>query len=591
MFQKLLIANRGEIAVRILAAARTLAIPTVAVHSDADACAMHVRHADESIRIGPAPASQSYLDIEAIVAAAKTCGADAVHPGYGFLSESAQFAEAIAAAGITFIGPPPDVMALMGDKLQARKAAVAAGLPVLAGSEQVPDNLDGALTLVERLGFPVVVKARHGGGGRGMRIVHDAAALKTAIQSAKREAAAAFGRDEVFIERYLARPRHVEVQVLGDENGTLVHLGDRDCSVQRRHQKMLEEAPAPDLPPHLRSAICDAAISLARSVGYVGAGTVEFLMERDSEAFYFLEMNTRLQVEHGVSEMITGVDLVEQQIRIAAGRPLSLTQDELGFRGHAMEARILAEDPWDDFRPDPGHIDHLSLPDGPWTRRDFGVEAGDFVQPYYDSMIGKLLVWAPDRNAAIARLEQGLAQFRVRGISTNALYLRQLVREPAFGSCRHHTGSVETDWLPAPGGRPSSLAAQQEIDAIAPDVTERLVTLPGLPPRTIAIYGRSRQTGPVARTGPHAHDLRCEAVERAPRTSTNDGSVTAPMDGVLVNLHVQSGQTVEEGDPLAILEAMKMEVVLSAPKKGVVGKAALCAGTPVTKGQLVMIVE
>jgi len=584
MFEKVLVANRGEIAVRIISAAKELGIRTVAVYSEADAGAMHVRHADESVCIGPAPARQSYLDIDAIVAAAKASGADAIHPGYGFLSENAGFAQAVEQAGLVFIGAPPEVIALAGDKVEARAAAVAAGVPVLPGSQTAIETIDEAAELAEQIGYPIAAKAIHGGGGRGLRVAENAAALEPAIEAARREADGAFGRSEVFLERFLVCPRHVEVQVVGDKHGNVIHLGDRDCTVQRRHQKMLEEAPAPNLPPELHESLCDAALTLARSIGYVGAGTVEFLVDPGTDTFYFLEMNARLQVEHGVTEMVTGIDLVETQFEVAAGQPLRFTQNEVTVRGHAIQARIAAEDPWNDFRPAPGKIDELSLPCGPWLRCDFGVEAEDTVQPHYDSMIGKLMALGRDRDAAIRRLGEALAEFRVGPIVSTAPYLADLLVEPDFLACHHHTRSVETDWLPDPERRPAPQGSRERKIEVSNHIVERLVRLPGKPARTIAIFGKSRPAEIAADRSPRGRsDVAESGQERTASQAT--GAVHSPMDGLLVTLRVNVGQEVREGEPLAILEAMKMEVLLPAPSDGIVKEINAAAGEPVRKGQ------
>ncbi|HEY5760587.1 MAG TPA: biotin carboxylase N-terminal domain-containing protein, partial [Steroidobacter sp.] len=393
---KLLIANRGEVAVRIVRACRELGVRAVAVYSDADAGALHTRLADEAHRLGPAPARESYLDIDRIIAVARESGADAVHPGYGLLSENAEFAQAVIDAGLIFVGPEPGTIAQMGDKVAARNAARRSGVPLLPGSAGAIKDASTAMDIAERVGYPLVVKACFGGGGRGMRVVRGPDELAMSLQSAGREANAAFGRGEVYLERYIASARHVEVQILADAHGNVVHLGDRDCSVQRRHQKLIEEAPAPALPESLRSAVALAAIRLAKDVAYRSAGTVEFLVDVASERFYFLEMNTRLQVEHGVTELVTGIDIVAEQIRIARGEALRFSQSDVRIHGHAMQARIAAEDPWESFQPRPGRIETLSLPQGPWLRLDFGVEAGDTVVSHYDSMFGKVQSWGPD---------------------------------------------------------------------------------------------------------------------------------------------------------------------------------------------------
>ena len=454
-----LVANRGEIAVRIVRACHELGIRAVAVYSDADADALHVRLADEAHRLGPAPARESYLDVEALLGAARAAGADAVHPGYGLLSEDAGFARAVVAAGLRFVGPPAEVIARMGDKVAAREVALACDVPVPPGTG-VLDVSDAAAVAAaaERIGFPLLVKASHGGGGRGMRVVEDPTGLADALAAAGREAAAAFGRAEVHLERYLSRPRHIEVQVLADAHGGVLALGDRDCSTQRRHQKLLEEAPAPGLPDELRGAITEAALRITRQVGYVGAGTVEFLLTRGADAgYHFLEMNTRLQVEHGVSELVTGVDLVAEQLRVAGGAPLSFTAGDVVVRGHAIEARIAAEDPAAGFRPGPGRIAALALPTGPGIRVDTGVESGDSVAAEYDSMFAKVLAHGPDRESARRRLVAALDELRIEGVTSTAPYLRAVLDSPGFAAATHDTGSVARDWDPdvLVAGRPA----------------------------------------------------------------------------------------------------------------------------------------
>ncbi|MCS7051287.1 MAG: acetyl-CoA carboxylase biotin carboxylase subunit, partial [Thermomicrobium sp.] len=401
MFRKLLVANRGEIAIRVMRACRELGIGTVAVYSEADAQARHVRYADEAVCIGPAAASRSYLNIDAIIAAARQTGAEAIHPGYGFLAENAEFSRACRQAGIVFVGPSPEAIALMGDKAEARKLADSVGVPVVPGT---PDKVTSAEALVfaDRIGFPVMVKAAAGGGGRGIRVVHGREELEHALQVAAQEAHAAFGDGALYLEKYLERPRHVEVQVLADHHGTVLHLFERECSIQRRRQKLWEEAPSPALTPGLRAQICEAAVRLARAAGYTNAGTLEFLVDRGG-SFYFLEMNTRVQVEHPITELVTGIDIVKEQIRIAAGERLPWRQEDITIHGHAIEFRINAEDPALGFFPSPGVIERLDLPAGPGIRCDFGFGPGDEVPPYYDSLIGKLIVWGRDRAEALAR--------------------------------------------------------------------------------------------------------------------------------------------------------------------------------------------
>ena len=441
MFDKILIANRGEIACRVIRTARCLGIRTVAVYSEADANARHVDLADEAWPIGPSPARQSYLVIEKIIEAAKRSGAQAIHPGYGFLSENAGFAEACAAAGLVFIGPPPGAIRAMGSKSAAKTLMETSGVtlvPGYHGADQDPAVLASA---AERIGYPVLIKASAGGGGKGMRIVENAAGFAAALASAKREAASSFGDDQVLVEKYLTRPRHIEIQVFADSHGNTVSLFERDCSIQRRHQKVVEEAPAPGMAPARRRSMGEAACAAARAIGYVGAGTVEFIAEGD--AFYFMEMNTRLQVEHPVTEAITGQDLVEWQLRVAAGGTLPLTQDDLSITGHAIEVRIYAEDPARDFLPSIGRLTHLQAPEESVNVRiDTGVRAGDAISMHYDPMIAKLIVWDRDRKAAVQRLRRALAEYEIVGVTTNTGFLAAIAAHPAFAAAELDTGFI-----------------------------------------------------------------------------------------------------------------------------------------------------
>ncbi|MSP87329.1 MAG: acetyl/propionyl/methylcrotonyl-CoA carboxylase subunit alpha [Alphaproteobacteria bacterium] len=443
MFSKILIANRGEIACRVARTARRMGIRTVAVYSDADAGARHVQACDEAVRIGPAPARESYLVLERIVEAARATGAEAIHPGYGFLSENAGFAEACAAAKLVFIGPPPSAIRAMGSKSAAKSIMGKAGVPLVPGYHG--DNQDSTFLAAEagRVGFPVLIKASAGGGGKGMRIVRAADGFAEALASAQREARSSFGDDRVLIERYLTRPRHIEIQVFADTHGNCVYLFERDCSLQRRHQKVIEEAPAPGMEPERRRAMGEAAVKAARAVAYVGAGTVEMIADEDG-TFYFMEMNTRLQVEHPVTEMITGQDLVEWQLRVATGAPLPLGQADLTISGHAFEARIYAEDPARDFLPATGRLHHLRLPaDGPHVRVDSGVGPGDVIGIHYDPMIAKLIVWDRDRASALGRLAGALEGTEVVGVATNVAFLAAVARHPAFATAEIDTGFIE----------------------------------------------------------------------------------------------------------------------------------------------------
>ena len=445
MFNKILIANRGEIACRVIKTARRLGIKTVAVYSETDAGARHVRLADEAVLIGPAAARESYLVIDKIIAAAKQTGAQAIHPGYGFLSENEDFCHACDAAGIVFIGPPVSAIHAMGSKSEAKKLMEKAGVPLTPGYHG--DNQEPAFLNVQAdaIGYPVLIKAAAGGGGKGMRLVERSEDFLDALASCKREAASSFGDDHVLVEKYLTRPRHIEIQVFGDRFGNVVYLFERDCSVQRRHQKVLEEAPAPGMTLERRAAMGKAAVEAAKAVGYVGAGTVEFIANQDG-SFYFMEMNTRLQVEHPVTEMITGLDLVEWQLRVASGEPLPLAQEQLAINGHALEARIYAEDPSKGFLPSTGRLVHLAPPEeGMHVRVDTGVEEGDEISPFYDPMIAKLIVWDVNRDRALARMLQALAEYRVVGVANNIEFLSRLTACPAFANADLDTGLIERE--------------------------------------------------------------------------------------------------------------------------------------------------
>lgn len=444
--QKLLIANRGEIAVRIIRTARELGIPTVAVCSEADVQSMAVAAADEYVVIGPPPAHESYLNQGAVIAAAQETDADAIHPGFGFLSENADFAEAVTAAGITWVGPSAGMIRLMGDKVAARQAAAEAGVPTLAGSDGPLDPEEGPLAIARNTGFPLVIKAAAGGGGRGIRLVEEESEFLSALDITRAEARASFGDDTVYLERFVEKARHVEVQLLGDGEN-VIHLGDRDCSMQRRSQKVMEEAPAPALPAHVRTTIAETSVNLAKQCAYIGAGTVEFLYDPEREEAAFIEMNTRLQVEHPVTEEITGIDIVEQQLRVARGEKLSLRQEDVSFDGHAFECRINAEDPSNNFFPSPGVLDQLTWPEGEGIRIDSGIEQGSVVAPFYDSMVAKLIVSGPSRETALERLRKALEDTTIEGISTTVALQRTLAACPELAEVVHHTTFIESSGL------------------------------------------------------------------------------------------------------------------------------------------------
>src|SRR5579885_3196835 len=441
MFKKILIANRGEIAVRVIRACREMGITSVAVFSDVDRAALHVRKADEAYHIGPAAAAESYLNFSKILGVAKISGADAIHPGYGFLSENARFAQACADAGLKFIGPTAASMEMMGSKTRARQHMEIAGVPFVPGTSKGVESVEQAQQVAEKIGFPVMLKAAAGGGGKGMRLVHSAAELKSALESAQSEAQRAFGDNEVYIEKAIINPRHIEMQVLADEHGNTVYLGERECSIQRRHQKVLEEAPSPMVDPDMRRRMGEVAVRVAQAAGYWNAGTVEFLVDQQKN-FYFLEMNTRLQVEHPVTELITGLDLVHLQIRIANGEPLPFTQEEVMIRGHAIECRIYAEDPDNQYMPSPGKITLLLLPSGPGIRRDSGMYEGWTVPTDYDPLLAKLIGYGTDRDQAIGRLVRALNEYFVGGIKTNISLFRRILSNPEF-----RAGNIDTGFL------------------------------------------------------------------------------------------------------------------------------------------------
>jgi acetyl-CoA carboxylase biotin carboxylase subunit len=455
-----LVANRGEIALRVVRAARELGIRSVAVFSDADRLAPHVLEADEAHRIGPAPATESYLRGDRLIEVAEGAGADAIHPGYGFLAERPDFAAAVEAAGLCFVGPTPDAISAMGDKAEARRRAVLAGVPVVPGLEEPAADGDEAARAAEAIGFPVLLKAAAGGGGKGMRVVRDPRELERAFEAASREAAAAFGDGRVYLERCIERPRHVEIQVLGDMHGNVVHLGERECSVQRRHQKLIEEAPAPELPVDVRTAMGEAAVRVAEAVEYRGAGTVEFLYHGGE--FFFLEMNTRLQVEHPVTELVTGIDLVQWQFRVAAGEPLDFAQDDVTFDGHAIECRITSEDPGAGFLPSTGTVCHLEVPSGPGIRWDGGITRGLEVSLHYDPLLAKLIASGPDRATAIARMARALRELVIDGVETSAPFLARVMAEPDF-----RAGAVTTAYVDEHADLLDARPSEEELTAAA----------------------------------------------------------------------------------------------------------------------------
>ncbi|MBD8678859.1 acetyl-CoA carboxylase biotin carboxylase subunit [Sphingomonas sp. CFBP 13720] len=650
MFNKILVANRGEIACRVMRTAKAMGIATVAVYSDADARAPHVLMADERVRLGPAPAAQSYLDPELILAAAKATGADCIHPGYGFLSERESFARACADAGITFVGPPPAAIAAMGDKIESKKLARAAGVNVVPGFLGEIADTEEAVRIAADIGYPVMMKASAGGGGKGMRLAWSEQDVREGFEATKREGLASFGDDRVFIEKFIESPRHIEIQVLGDRHGTIVYLGERECSIQRRHQKVVEEAPSPFVTPDMRRAMGEQAVALARAVGYHSAGTVELIVsgaDTTGQGFYFLEMNTRLQVEHPVTEMITGLDLVEQMIRVAAGEPLGFTQDDVRLDGWAIENRVYAEDPYRGFLPSTGRLVRYNPPktsvragDAPIVRVDDGVTEGGEVSMFYDPMIAKLVTWAPTRDAAIDAQIAALDRFELSGVGNNLDFLSAIMQHPRFRAGALTTGFIAEEYPDGFAGAPADATLQRQLVAVAviadlersaraggidgqlggaaSPSTTRVVTLAGqsfavsvdgydggalvhiddAPPLDVVLRWRPSQRVVVARidgdevavriarriggwrltTRGAAHDVRVLPAHVAPLTRhmiekvppDTSRLLLCPMPGLLTRLEVGAGDRVEAGQPLAVVEAMKMENILRAERPGVV---------------------
>ena len=584
MFSKVLVANRGEIAVRVIRACRELGVGAVAVYSELDRDALHVRLADEAYALGGRTAAESYLNTEAILAVLDRSGAEAVHPGYGFLSENAGFARSVADKGAAFVGPGPEAMEIMGNKISSRRAAESAGVPGVPGTDEPITGPDQAEAFGAAHGWPVAVKAAHGGGGRGMKVIGGPSEAADAIESARREARAYFGRDELYLERYLTAPRHVEVQVLADGHGRCVHLGTRDCSVQRRHQKLIEEAPAPGIDTATAEAMGQAAVALAQSCGYVNAGTVEFLYE--DGRFHYLEMNTRLQVEHPVTEMVTGIDLVEMQLRVAAGEPLPLP-DEVEIRGHAIEVRINAEDPAGGaFLPCPGPITALRPAQGFGVRWDGGYQAGDEVSQYYDNLIGKLVVWGRDRETAIARAVRALEETAVAGVATTIGADLAVLRHQDFAAAAHSTNWVSEH----PELAPADSAAADPAPAEPPDGdgaarVRRDIDVEVDGKRFSVSMWVPDSAGDAA--GAPARRRRA----RAPASAAGgDGQVAVGMQGTIVQVLVAAGDSVEAGDVMVVLEAMKMENHVTADSSGTVTEVRVAVGDSVGAGDVVVVI-
>ncbi|MFD7475441.1 acetyl-CoA carboxylase biotin carboxylase subunit [Streptomyces sp. NPDC059837] len=639
MFDTVLVANRGEIAVRVIRTLRALGVRSVAVFSDADADARHVREADTAVRIGPAPAAESYLSVERLLEAAARTGAQAVHPGYGFLAENASFARACAEAGLVFIGPPADAIALMGDKIRAKETVKAAGVPVVPGSSG-SGLTDAELAEAAReIGMPVLLKPSAGGGGKGMRLVRDASALGEEIAAARREARASFGDDTLLVERWVDRPRHIEIQVLADGHGNVVHLGERECSLQRRHQKIIEEAPSVLLDAGTRAAMGEAAVQAARSCGYEGAGTVEFIVPgNDPSSYYFMEMNTRLQVEHPVTELVTGLDLVEWQLRVAAGERLPYGQEDITLTGHAVEARVCAEDPARGFLPSGGTVLALHEPQGDGVRTDSGLSEGTEVGSLYDPMLSKVIAYGPDRATALRKLRAALAETVTLGVQTNAGFLRRLLAHPAVVAGDLDTGLVEreaeellsgcgdvpeevydaaaavrlsslapagggwTDPFSVPsgwrlGGEPAPVVFHLRVPGLEPVAHRPRGTNTVAPDRVSVTLDGVRHTFHragdwIGREGDAWHVRDHDPVAASLTGAAHAGldSLTAPMPGTVTVVKVAVGDEVVAGQSLLVVEAMKMEHVISAPHAGTVSELDVTPGTTVAMDQVLAVI-
>ncbi|MDA8270455.1 MAG: acetyl-CoA carboxylase biotin carboxylase subunit [Actinomycetota bacterium] len=587
MFKKLLVANRGEIAVRVIRTAREMGIKTVAMYSELDRDALHVRLADEAYALGGQTVTESYLNTPAILDIIAKAGVDALHPGYGFFSENTDFARAVASSGVTFIGPPPEAIEIMGDKISSRIAAEKAGVVGVPGTVEVIKDPSEVISFGNHHGWPLAIKAAYGGGGRGMRVVYNPESAAEALESAQREAEKSFGRSESYLERYLTWPRHIEMQIFADTLGNTVWLGERDCSSQRRHQKLIEESPAPLFPEEVRQAMGEAAVKVAKACGYVNAGTVEFLYQ-DGE-FYFLEMNTRLQVEHPVTEFVTSLDLVELQIRIAAGEQIPFTQNEIRHSGHAIEVRINAENPdQGKFLPSPGTISKFLKPDGFGVRLDAGYESGDTVSQFYDNLIAKLIVWAPDRQKAIAKMRRALDETVIEGVHTTIPALQHILSHEDFSSGHHSTKWVEErsglESMVVPPVAPAELGGEgkvlREVDT---EVNGRRYQ--------VRLWLSEKDLGDATtQTTSSTNGKRPKAKAHSP-IGGGSGTISVPMQGTIVKVLVEVGQSVEAGQTVCVLEAMKMENAINTEKTGTVKEVRVKPGDSVGGGDIVAVID
>ena len=591
VFSKVLVANRGEIAVRIFRTLRELGVGTVAVYSEADRSSLHVARADEAYLIGPGAAAESYLVAERIIETAQRAGAQAIHPGYGFLAENAGFARACADAGLVWIGPPPEAIEVMGSKVAARERMRAAGVPIIPGTTAPVDSADEVIRLGDEIGWPIAIKASAGGGGKGLKVVRSADEAARAFDSARREGEAYFSDPAVYVERYLEDPRHVEVQVLADAHGNVIHLGERDCTIQRRHQKLIEETPSPAVDDALRARIGAIAVEAARAVGYRSAGTIEGLLSREGE-YFFLEMNTRIQVEHTVTELVTGLDLVREQVLIAAGEPLWLSQDDVQLHGHAIECRINAEDVGQSFLPAPGRITSYREPGGPGVRVDSGVEAGSAISDLYDPMVAKLCVHDVDRERARLRMLRALEEFEIGGVTTLVGFHRALLEHPCFAEGATCHGIVESEALAQRAHELSEqLSHRPTTIASGPDGAGTAATMQ----RVVAaeVEGRRYSVAVTVPEPPHA-ELARRRRERARGGGAHSAArdaVVSPMQGTVLSVDVAEGDEVEPGRVLCVVEAMKMENEITAHRSGVVTELSVEAGQSVSTGQVICVLR